>query len=144
MKNTKINLNENLRKILKAMPSVDSYSSRREWEDVCFKRLLKLKDALTFFLTFDEKRNLAMRAAVLKEVLTGKGPRQISRELFVSLQTINAVKKAAAGNNYQSYFERSKEERKKRQYSPWPVSGKKPRREGIPHRTKYGTIYLPY
>lgn len=136
----KINLNE----ISKAVPPINDYPSRKEWEDACFKKLLKSKDLLMFLVTSREKHNLVMRMAALKEILAGKGPRQISRELYISLQTINAVKKAIAGNNYQSYFERSKKERKKKRYSPWPVSHRKPRKEGIPRRTKYGTIYLPY
>jgi len=84
-----------------------------------------------------------MRAAILKELELGKGPRQISRELFVSSQTINASKKAINGNSYKSYRERSKKERKKKVYSVWRKPYK-PKYPGRPKRTKYGTIYMPY
>jgi len=83
-----------------------------------------------------------MRAATLKELISGKGPRQISRELFISSQTINVIKKAMTENKYRSYLERSKKERKKKEYS----TDRRPIRKlpkGRPKRTKYGTIYMP-
>jgi FixJ family two-component response regulator len=84
-----------------------------------------------------------MRAAVLKEIISGKGPRQISRELFVSVQTIDVIKKSMDENSYRSYSERSKKERKRKEYS---IDNKvtKPKYPGRPKRTKYGTIYMPY
>jgi len=94
-------------------------------------------------ITSHERHNLVMRAAALKGLTSGKSQRQISKEFFLSLQTISAVKKAMAENNYRSYLERSKKEREKKKYSIGPASAK-PRRRGRPHRTKYGTIYLPY
>ncbi len=87
---------------------------------------------------------LYVRAATLKELVSGKGPRQISRELFISSQTINVIKKAMFENNYRSYLERSKKERKKKVYSidRRPIRRKWP--EGRPKRTKFGTIYVNY
>ena len=84
-----------------------------------------------------------MRAAALKELKLGKGPRQISRELFVSLQTIGVIKKAMTEDSYKSYLERSKKERKKKEYSVFRTVAK-PKYRGRPHRTKYGTIYTPF
>ncbi len=132
------------KKQLMNLPSADKYSSRKEWENVCWCEIIKSEEMLELLATSHERHDLVMRAAVLKELLAGKGPRQISRELFVSFQTIEVVKKSMNENNYRSYLERSKKERKKKVYSVdrRPVRGKRP--EGRPRRTKFGTIYMPY
>jgi len=131
-----------LSKISAVIPSINDYSSRREWKEACFKAILKSQELLPLLITSYERHNLVMRAAALKNLLAGKKQRQISRELFLSLQTINAVKKAMAENSYRSYLERSKKERRKKKYSS-SVASIKPRPSGTPRRTKYGTIYLP-
>jgi len=126
------------------LPSFEQYSSRKEWEDACWRKILKFEELPKLILTSNERHNLIMRTAILKELILGKGPRQISRELSATLQTISAVKKAITENNYKSYLERSKKERKKKVYS---VDRRRVRRkwpEGRPKRTKYGTIYMPY
>ena len=125
------------------IPSIDDYSSRQEWEEASWQKILESKELLQLLITSHERHNLVMRAAALKGLTSGKSQRQISKEFFLSLQTISGVKKAMAENNYRSYLERSKKERKKKKYSIGPASAK-PRRRGRPHRTKYGTIYLPY
>jgi len=125
------------------LPSIDKYSSRKEWESACWRKILESEDLLQSLITSNERRNVVMRAATLKELMSGKGPRQISRELFISLQTIGVIKKSMNENIYRSYLERSKKERKKRRYSAWP-SAAKPKYRGRPRRTKFGTIYMPY
>jgi len=125
------------------LPSIDKYSSRKEWESACWRKILKSEELLELLMTSHERHNLVMRAATLKELMSGKGPRQISRELFISLQTIGVIKKAMNENNYRSYLERSKKERKKKEYSVFRTSAK-PKWQGRPKRTKYGTIYMPY
>ncbi len=125
------------------LPSIDKYSSRKEWEDACWQKLLKSDELLPLLMTSCERHDLIMRAATLRELMLGKGPRQISRELFISVQTIGVIKKSMDGNGYRSYSERSKKERKKRKYS---IDHRiaKPKYPGRPKRTKYGTIYIPY
>jgi len=132
------------RKQLIDLPSVDKYSSRGGWESACWQKILKSENLLQLLITPNERHNLTMRAAVLKELLAGKGPRQISRELFVSFQTIAVIKKSMVESGYKSYRERSKKERKKKVYSidRRPVRRKWP--EGRPKRTKFGTIYVNY
>jgi Trp operon repressor len=125
------------------IPSIDDYSSRQEWEEASWRKILKSKELLQLLITSHERYDLIMRAAALKGLTSGKSYRQVSKELFLSLQTISGVKKAMVENNYRSYLERSKKERKKKKYSIGPISSK-PRHHGRPHRTKYGTIYLPY
>jgi len=96
------------KKQLMGLPSIDKYSSRKEWESACWQKILKSEELLRLLVTSHEQHNLVMRAAALKELISGKGPRQISRELFISLQTIGVVKKSMNENIYRSYSERSK------------------------------------
>lgn len=125
------------------IPSISDYSSRQEWEEASWQKILESKELLQLLITSHERHNLVMRAAALKGLTSGKSYRQVSKELFLSLQTISGVKKAMAENNYRSYLEWSKTKRKKRKYSIGPTSYKSKHR-GRPHRTKYGTIYMPY
>ncbi len=126
------------------LPSINEYSSRKEWEEACWRKIIKSEELLKLLATSHERHDLVMRAATLKELALGKGSRQISREFFISSQTINVIKKSIAENSYRSYSERSKKERKKKEYSVdrRPIRRKWP--EGKPKRTKYGTIYMPY
>ena len=125
-----------------ALPLLGDYPSRKEWESACWERVLNSKELLQLLATPHERRDLVMRAAALWGLVSGKSYRQISKEFFVSLQTINGIRKAMAGNGYKSYLERSKKERKKKKYSVSRTPIKKHR--GRPQRTKYGTIYMPY
>lgn len=124
------------------IPPVDNYPSRREWEEASWRKISESKNLLSTLVTSYERHNLVMRAAVLEGLVLGKGQRQLSRELSVSLQTINAVKKAITEDSYRSYSERSKKERKKRKYSPNSILSQTKRR-GRSVRTKYGTIHVP-
>ena len=125
------------------LPPVNRYPSRKEWEKVCWERILKSKGILELLVTPNERRNLVMRAAVLDRVKSGKKYRQIAEELWSSPQTVSGIKKAINENNYRSYRERGKTERKKKIYSYGPKQVRK-RPHGRPVRTKYGIVYLPY
>ena len=125
------------------IPQIGDYSSRREWKEASWRKLLKSEGLLPILFTSYERDNLVMRAAAFEGLALGKGQRQLSRELSLSLQTINAVKKAMAENTYRSYSERSKKERKKKVYTPSPVSNRRKHR-GRAVRTKYGTIRMPH
>jgi len=134
-------MNKIQQKQLTNLPSNDKYSSRKEWESACWQKILKFGELLELLATSHERHDLVMRAAILKELMSGKGPRQISRELFVSFQTICVVKKAIGENSYRTYPERK--ERKKKKYSVFRASSK-PKWQGRPKRTKYGKVYMPY
>jgi len=125
------------------LPSINKYHSRKEWESACWQKILRSKNLLQLLITSHERHDLIMRVATLKELMSGKGPRQISRELFVSLQTIGVIKKSMNENGYKSYLERSKKERKKKEYSIFRAPAK-PKWQGRHKRTKYGTVYMPY
>ncbi len=139
-------MNENPRKIKNvALPLIKNYSSRKEWEVACWQKILKSDDLLNLLTTSNERHDLIMRAAAINGLMSGKSYREISKEFFVSLQTISVVKKALAENIYKSYLTRSRTERKKKIYSPGPKRiPKREWHEGRPQKTKYGTIYMPY
>lgn len=131
-----------LPQIFETLPLINNYSSRTEWENVCWEKILKSKELLRLLITANERHNLVSRAATLNRLAAGKSYRQIGDELWLSSQTISNIKKALKEKSYKSYFERSKKERKKKKYSSDQKSYKsKP--GGIPRRTKYGTIYMP-
>ena len=137
-----INKNSINKKAEKFLPAMDGYSSRKEWEDVCWQKILKSEKLLQLFSTANERHNMVMRCVVLDKLTEGKSYRQIANELFLSPQTINSIKRAINEKTYRSYLQRSKTERKKKKYSVSPVPDKEYR--GRPKRTKYGTIYLPF
>lgn len=124
------------------LPSISDSPSRREWENICWEKILKSKELLRLLITSNERHNLTMRVAALNRLISGKNYRQISEELWLSPQTISGIKKAFKEKSYQSYLERSKKERKKKKYS-FDQKPFKPKSGGIPRRTKYGTIYMP-
>ena len=127
-----------------ALPLISRYPSRKEWENACWQKILKSNNLFELLITSYERRNLIMRAAVISGINSGKSYRQIAEELWLSPQTISSIKKALKENNYQSYRERSKKERKKKVYSSNPTVNQKRKHRGKPVRAKYGTIYLPY
>lgn len=129
-------------KKLPALPPVSCYPSRKEWEEACWKKIVKSEKLLDSLVTSYERRNLVMRAAVIDRLNSGKRQKEIAKELWSSPQTINSIKKALGEDGYRSYRERGKTERKKKLYSHHP-SRKKRKPHGRPVRTKYGTIYLP-
>ena len=125
------------------LPSVDGYPSRKEWEEACWRKILKSKRLLKLLITSHERNNLVMRAAVANGLAHGESYKQIAEDLFVSPQTISVIRKAIIENGYKSYSERSKKERKKKVYT---VSRNKikPKHSGKFRHTKYGKIYLPF
>ncbi len=126
------------------LPLLGNYSSRKEWEDVCWRKILESRGLLELLVTSNERHKLVMRAAVMEGVHRGKSYKQIADELWLSPQTISSAKRAIKENSYRSYWERSKKERKKRKYNEiFPVSSKSKHRGRRLH-TKYGTINMPY
>ena len=124
------------------MPTIDGYHSRAEWETACWEKLSASKDLLKMIITSHELHDLVMRAVAIDALVSGKSYRQIGKELWLSSQTISGINKALAGNNYRSYLERSKKERKKKVYS-YDKEPRISRPRGTPRRTKYGTLYFP-
>lgn len=124
------------------MPALKNYNSRTEWESACWGKVLSSKDLLELLVTSNERHDLVMRATAVDALVSGKSYKQIGEELWLSPQTISGIKKALTENNYRSYLERSKKERKKKVYSH-SMEPRRLRPSGTPHRTKYGTVYIP-
>lgn len=131
------------KKTLFALPPLDRYSSRQEWEDVCWHKILKSQNLFESLVTPYERHNLVRRAAVMDRINSGKAYKRIVEELWLSPQTISSIKRALKENGYRSYRERSKKERKKKTHFSSPSSSKR-KRHGKAIRTKYGTLYMPY
>ncbi len=125
------------------LPPMGRYSSRKEWEGACWHKISKSRNLLGLVVTSYERHNLVRRAAVMDSINSGKGYKQIAEELWLSPQTVSSIRKAISENNYRSYRERGKTERKKKVYTPGPIPSRK-KHLGRPVRTKYGTVYLPY
>jgi len=135
-----------IKRALPVLLPIDHYSSRKEWEHSCWQKILNsenLKDLLELTATSYERHNLVMRVVAIERINSGKRFNEISKELWLSPQTISSIKKSISGNNYRSYRETGKTERKKKAYSRDIFSTKRKNR-GRPVRTKYGTVYLPY
>lgn len=90
------------------MPPVDQYPSRKEWEAASWKRLICATAKLEPLLTTGERRALVMRAAALERLAAGVSYRRIADELWLSPQTISALKKSVREQGYRSYWERGR------------------------------------
>jgi len=128
-------------KDLTIFQSIKDFNSRKEWQSSCWKKILKSENLLAFLITPHERNDLVMRAAVMSGIASGKSYREISKELWVSSQTISVIKKAVNEKTYRSYLGRN--ERKQREYSV-DIRPVQARRYGKRRRTKYGTIYMPH
>jgi|GEM_PF-973232 len=125
------------------IPAVNNFSSRKEWREFCWQNILKSKKLLRLLVTVDEQNDLVMRAAALKGITMGKSYRGISKEFFVSLQTIGAVKKAMDEHYYRSYAERKRKEQEgKKRDIALLHKGRNIHRRYV--RTKYGKVYVSY
>lgn len=125
------------------LPPINHYTSRKEWEDACWKILTKSSEILTLFITARERHYLVMRAAVADRLREGKSYKKIGDELWLSPQTVSGIKKALQENGYRSYRERGKTERKKKSPNGGNTQKERRWRQGTPVKTKYGTVYLP-
>ncbi|MDO8470215.1 MAG: Trp family transcriptional regulator [bacterium] len=91
---------------------VQRHSSCAAWEDAAWRFVLAHPEIIELLCTARERKDLSARAEILNRLHARVPQRRIARELSVSRQTINAVKKAAEAG-YQSYRERGKTERKR-------------------------------
>lgn len=122
-----------------SLPSLSQFSSRKEWEEACWKVISKSDKLLSVVTTSYERHNIVLRALAAEYISSGKKYRQIAEELFISPQTVSSIKKSFDGRLYKSYRERGKSERKRKIYSSNPTPKKhKPLSRSI--RTKYGIV----
>lgn len=136
------------------IPPTAGFPSRSAWEEDVWRILIarflalrepkELSEALDLFITAKERSLFLRRAAAANRILAGRSYRKIGEELWLTHQTISAIKKALKEKKYRSYNERGKTERKKRIYSPGPQpSGSWKNFSGRRVRTKYGTLTIP-
>ena len=124
------------------LPPVGRYTSRKKWEEGCWKKIVASREILPLLITSYERRNLVLRAAAVDRINAGERHGRIAKELWLSPQTISNIKKAISGDSYKSYRERGKSERRKRVYSSIAAAPKRRVPHGRPVRTKYGIVYL--
>ncbi|MBI3589742.1 MAG: response regulator transcription factor [Candidatus Liptonbacteria bacterium] len=123
------------------LPVLNRFSSRKEWEEACWKAVSKSEKLLSVVTTSYERHNIVLRALAIEYMNSGKKYRQIAEELYLSPQTVSSIKKVLDGRLYQSYRERGKLDRRPKIYSP-NLTQKKRKPLGRSIRTKYGTIRI--
>lgn len=94
---------------------------RKTWEENAWDKLVKqftdlsateLKSLLEIITSPKERANILKRTAVIDQLIHGRSFRKISGELWVSLQTINSIKRGLKSEKFSSYSEYSKTTRK--------------------------------
>ena len=132
---------------LPKFPPINSASSRKEWQKNIWKLLLANLDTsvLNALLTESEKKNITMRAAAIERIMTGASYADIGKELWLSPQTISAIKKGVLEKQYTSHRIRSKAtgKKKERGRDTNPKTLKYKHRTGHRIKTKYGSIRMP-
>jgi DNA invertase Pin-like site-specific DNA recombinase len=98
--------------IFNALPLLTDFPSRAHWEaavwEILTDRLTSLnsgeemRKALRFLLSTNEQRRVLYRSLAASRFASGIGPREISRELWLTRQTISAIKKSLLEKTYQS------------------------------------------
>ncbi len=94
---------------------LDNFSSRQKWRDYLWKELVRkfseLNSAsqseifLNKLLTKKEKDVLIKRLMIMVLIQKGKSYSEISEMLWLSPNTISAIKKGLKNSEYKSYFE---------------------------------------
>jgi len=124
-------------------PKIDSFDSRQEWENECWKIISCRPELLKNIITPKEKKNIILRAVAIQYIKAGKNYRDIGSELFLCPQTVYVLRKSLGEQGYRSYKDRSKTERKIRKIADTSHKGRSTYNAGRRRRTKYGMVYIP-
>lgn len=93
------------------LPLLTDFPSRKHWEaavwQILIERLIKLplEDAMLILqtLTSDKERNnILYRALAISRIHSGISLREIGRELWLTRQTVSAIKKSLRDGEYKS------------------------------------------
>jgi len=114
---------------MKSVPPTHKFKSRKEWENCVWETIVSsladyssLKDVekfLAMLVTAHEREQIIKRAATVSLIKQGKSYREIGDILWLSHPTISSVKNSMTAGGYVSYYERSKNNKKKvRQEKP--------------------------
>ncbi|MBI2013272.1 MAG: hypothetical protein HYS87_00310 [Candidatus Colwellbacteria bacterium] len=89
---------------MKHIPPLNNFGSRKEWEEALWSEVVKdlshagsfnsISKILDLLLPDFEKHRIGRRAAAAYLLNQGKSHREISKELWLSLQTISTIKKS--------------------------------------------------
>ena len=135
-----------------ALPHPSAFSPRRAWDEAAWNALvarlhrsaspLLFKEALTTLMTALERARVVRRAAALSLFLEGLSYRAIGRELWITPDTVSAIKKAAHKRQYTSRWPRT---RKLQEEKLRKAAEKEWERRNAPtgyyRRTKYGRLW---
>src|SRR3989344_4262956 len=106
------------------IPSVNKFKSRKEWGKYVWSVLIKemaksnsikeLEKILDVLLTSHEKQQMIRRASAVSFLKQGKSYREIGQILWLSPNTINAIRKSIrTQEGYVSHYMRNKKSKKK-------------------------------
>ena len=136
--------------MLKPLPKVKSFATRKEWEAAAWREFVRqcaaldaheLQKVLQLVTSPHERRVMTLRAAVIPHLQSDAKYRDIGRELWVSPQMISAIKKGMLAQGYVSNWGKAKAQRRERviarvrKYEKRPL----PKRH---YKTKYGTVSM--
>jgi Trp operon repressor len=143
-------------KSLKKIKNVSKFSSRKDWEKAAWDCIIATlhksqskKDAALFLaliISEPERRNIIKRATAIIKLIEGNSYRNIGKELWLSPQTISAIRKGIDEKGYVSRWTRDshRDRERKRRKNLDRIAKREAREAKIrpTRRTKYGR--LPY
>jgi uncharacterized protein YerC len=138
--------NEHIKRITYGLPLLSDFPTRQQWEaatwEILTERLVKvtnlaeLKEILQFLLSPHERHTLTYRALAASRIQSHISYSEIGQELWLSPQTISALKKSLIEGEYKSSYARG---HKKKDF----VSLVPDRKPKVRYRsTKYGQSKL--
>lgn len=108
--------------IFNNLPLLTEFPTRKHWEAAVWEILIErlatlkspaeLKKALHFLLSPRERHNATFRALVASRTKSGIGFREIGREVWLSSDTISAIRKSLGETDYKSARARGHVKRK--------------------------------
>ena len=116
---------------MKSISELQKFKSRKEWEEYVWRKLVEgisqavsvkdVEQSLTLLLTAHEKKQIIKRAVAISLLKQGKSYSAIGKILWLSPQTISAIRKSMRGHNgYESRYMHNK----KRQPKQKPMTQK--------------------
>ncbi len=98
--------------IFSNLPLLTEFPTRVQWEAAVWEILAhrltqiqsetELKKTIQLLMTGKERRTLTYRALAISRIHSRIGPREIERELWLTRQTISAIKNGLLENEYKS------------------------------------------
>ncbi len=125
------------------LPKLTKFSSRKEWEAAIWEILVKrisrvqsaaeLKNLFQFLLSPRDQRTITFRALAVSRIKDFKKTSEIVFELWLSRQTLSAIRKSLKEGAYKSSRVRGHVKRRPSDFSLTTI-----RKRSIPRPTKFG------